>query len=380
MTLITAYREKAAAGLIEFDPAQAEAAEYLSVLENRLKGFKPNRIKFLFGKPEPMPKGIYIYGKVGRGKSMLMDLFYDNTNYPSKKRIHFHEFMAKVHDDINTWRKLDEKQRRAQPHYVKGAGDDPIPPIAQKIFNEASLLCFDEFQITDIADAMVLGRLFNALWDRQVVVVATSNRHPSELYKNGLNRQLVVPFLERMTKELEIHSLDSERDYRLKRLQAEPVYYSPLDNGAKNFMDRAWERLTFGAKPQETIIINDGREIPIPQVAAGCARFEFMDICGNFGTSTSPLGVRDYLQIARIYHTVMIENIPKLGRDQANEATRFRNLIDALYENKCKTIITAEVEADKLYTDGTQSFEFERTSSRLYEMRSHEYLELEHIG
>ena len=384
MTVISAYRQKAQEGLIQFDPAQAEAAEYLSALEERLKNFKPNHKAFFFSKPEPAPKGVYIYGQVGRGKSMIMDLFYENTSYPHKMRIHFHEFMAKVHDDINEWRKLNEKERRAKPYYVKGAGDDPVQPVAQRIASEATLLCFDEFQITDIADAMVLGRLFDALWARQVVVVATSNRYPLELYKNGLNRALVVPFLERMLRELEVHSLDSERDYRLQRLESEPVYYSPLDDGAKAFMDRAWDRLTSGAKPVPAIVKNDGREIPIAATASGLARFEFNDICGNVGMgvgkNTSPLGTRDYLEIARIYHTILLENIPQMGPDKANEATRFRNLVDALYENKCKLIVTAAVGADDLYKSGTQSFEFERTASRLHEMRSHEYLAKDHAN
>lgn len=379
-TLIQAYRQKADEGLIEFDIAQASAIEQLGILNNRLKGWQRGRARFLFGKPEPAPKGLYIYGKVGRGKSMVMDLFYEHANCPHKKRIHFHEFMAKVHDDINQWRKMDNAQRKASPHFVKGAGDDPIPPIAKKITSEAWLLCFDEFQITDIADAMLLGRLFDAIWERQCVVVATSNRHPSELYKNGLNRQLVLPFLERMTNELDILSLDSNRDYRLARLESEPTYHFPLDADAKDFIDRAWKRLTFGATPLPQTIVSEGRNIEVKRTASGCARFDFMELCANASAHQSPLGVRDYLEISRIFHTIMIENIPQMSQALSNEATRFRNLVDAMYEMKTKLIATAEADADFLYTEGTQAFEFERTASRLHEMRSHEYLEAEHIA
>lgn len=375
---IAAYREKANAGQIEFDRAQAQAAEMLSIIEARIKNFKPFRPKFLFGRPEPTPKGLFIYGKVGRGKSMLMDLFFEEIEIQEKRRVHFHEFMAEVHNEINIWRKLPNEERKKLPYFVKGAGDDPIAPIAKKIANENWLLCFDEFQITDIADAMILGRLFEALWSFQCVIIATSNRPPSEQYQNGLNRQIVLPFLERLEAELDIHSLDSNRDYRLERLEAEPCYFHPLGVQSAAFIKRAWERLTFGAKPQKQKILVEGRETILKRTAAGVAWFEFDEICGDYENGKNPLGVRDYLEIARLFNTVIIENIPQLGRDKANEATRFRNLIDALYEMKTKTIISAQSLPENLYEAGTQSFEFERTASRLYEMRSHEYLSLPH--
>lgn len=375
---INSYRQKSHDGLIEFDQAQAQAAENLSLLEARIKNFKPFRPKFLFGRPEPTPKGLFIYGKVGRGKSMLMDLFFEHIEINEKRRVHFHEFMAEVHNEINIWRKLSSEERKKLPYFVKGAGDDPIAPIAKKIAMESWLLCFDEFQITDIADAMVLGRLFEALWTFQCVIVATSNRPPAEQYHNGLNRQIIIPFLQRLENELDIHSLDSNRDYRLERLEAEPCYFTPLGSEAEKYIKRAWERLTFGAIPQPQKILVEGRETIIKKTAAGVAWFSFDELCADYSNGKSPLGVRDYLELARIFNTIIIENVPQLGRDKANEATRFRNLIDALYEMKTKTIISAAQGPENLYQSGTQSFEFERTASRLYEMRSHEYLALPH--
>lgn len=379
MSVIAAYREKANSGLLEFDKDQAQAAEILTALQLRLKNYRPDAFR-LFSSREPAPQGVFIYGKVGRGKSMLMDLFYENTDFAKKRRVHFHEFMAEVHNEINIWRKLSHNERKKQPHFVKDAGDDPIAPVAQKIINEARLLCFDEFQITDIADAMILGRLFDALWARDCIIIATSNRHPKDQYQNGLNRQIVLPFLARLEKELEIHSLDSNRDYRLERLEKEARYFSPLGNDAQEFARRAWDRLTFAAIPISQKILVEGRETIINRTAAGMAWFDFNDLCGDYSNNQSPLGVRDYLEIARVFNTIIIENVPKLGKDKANEAARFRNLIDALYEAKAKLILTLACDLKELYSEGTQSFEFERTISRLHEMQSHEYLAMAHCS
>lgn len=379
MSVIAAYREKANSGLLEFDKDQAQAAEILTALQMRLKNYRPDAFR-LFSSREPAPQGVFIYGKVGRGKSMLMDLFYENTDFAKKRRVHFHEFMAEVHNEINIWRKLEHQERKKLPYFVKEAGDDPIAPVAQKIVTCAKLLCFDEFQITDIADAMILGRLFDALWARDCIIVATSNRHPKDQYQNGLNRQIVLPFLARLEKELEIHSLDSNRDYRLERLEKEARYFSPLGSHAHDFAKRAWDRLTFAAKPIAQRILVEGRETIIQKTAAGVAWFDFNDLCGDYSNNQSPLGVRDYLEIARVFNTIVIENVPKLGKDKANEAARFRNLIDALYEAKSKLILTLACELNELYAEGTQSFEFERTISRLHEMQSHEYLAMAHCG
>lgn len=377
--LLQQYRAKADEGLIEFDPDQAEAVEQLSILNNRLKNWKPGQVKFLFGKPEPAPKGIFIYGKVGRGKSMLMDLFFKACAIEKKQRVHFHEFMADVHHQINAWRKMTASERKAMPNFVRGAGDDPIPPVAKMIADNAWLLCFDEFQITDIADAMILGRLFDALFARQCVVVATSNRQPRDQYQNGINRELLYPFFAQLEQELEIISLDSRRDYRLSRLESEPTYHIGLGDEAAKFMDRAWKRLTYGGDMHILKLNVEGREWLIKRSAAGCAYFDFQELCGNQGSNQSPLGTRDYLALAKTFNTILLENVPRLSEAQSNEAARFRNLIDALYESKTKLIISMDCPPEELYIKGTQSFEFERTASRLYEMRSHEYLEMEQV-
>jgi cell division protein ZapE len=367
--MITAlYRQKAEQGLISFDPAQAAAVEQLAILQNRLKDWRPGKARFLFGRPEPAPQGLYLYGGVGRGKSMLMDLFFEVAPVEHKRRIHFHEFMQEVHAGIAAWRKLPAKDRKAQPNFVKGAGDDPIPPVAKAIADSAWLLCFDEFQVSDIADAMILGRLFEQLWLRQVVVVATSNRHPRDLYKNGLNRQLFVPFIAMLEENLELHALDGPRDYRLARLEGQSVYHAPLDKFTGQEMDKAWANLTQGAIPRPTSVTATGRTLTIDRAAAGCARLTFEELC------TRPLGAADYLALARRFDTILLEGVPIIGPQNRSEAARFRILIDALYENKTKLIISAAAQPDALYGQGDQAFEFERTVSRLYEMRSRDYL------
>jgi cell division protein ZapE len=367
--MITAlYRQKAEQGLISFDPAQAAAVEQLAVLQNRLKDWRPGKARFLFGRPEPAPKGLYLYGGVGRGKSMLMDLFFDVAPVEHKRRIHFHEFMQEVHAGIAAWRKLPAKERKAQPNFVKGAGDDPIPPVAKAIADSAWLLCFDEFQVSDIADAMILGRLFEQLWLRQVVVVATSNRHPRDLYKNGLNRQLFIPFIAVLEENLELHALDGPRDYRLARLEGQSVYHAPLDKFTTEEMDKAWASLTQGAIPRATSITATGRTLKIDRAAAGCARLTFDELCAQ------ALGAADYLALAKRFDTILLESVPIMGPQNRSEAARFRILIDSLYENKTKLIISAAAQPDALYGQGDQAFEFERTVSRLYEMRSREYL------
>jgi cell division protein ZapE len=362
------YRQKAEQGLIQFDPAQAAAVEQLGVLENRLKGWQPGKARFLFGRAEPAPKGLYLYGGVGRGKSMLMDLFFDIAPIERKRRVHFHEFMQEVHAGVAAWRQLDAKARKGQPNFVKGAGDDPISPLAKAIADGAWLLCFDEFQVSDIADAMILGRLFEQLWMRQVVVVATSNRHPRDLYKNGLNRQLFEPFIALLEENLELNALDGPRDFRLARLESLNIYHAPLDRFTSEAMDEAWAKLTQGAHPRPATMMATGRTIAIARAAGGCARVTFNEMCAK------PLGAADYLALARRFDTIMLEDVPIMGPQNRSEAARFRILIDALYENKTKLIISAAAQPDKLYGEGDQSFEFQRTTSRLYEMRSAPYL------
>lgn len=363
-----AYAQRVEAGQLERDPAQLQAARYLDAVLDRLEG---SLGKGLFRK-ERHVRGLYLWGGVGRGKSMLMDLFHSLSPVPAK-RVHFHEFMGRVQDEMNAWRDMDDSERRRAAHRVKGAGNDPIAPVAKLIASEAKLLCFDEFQVTQIADAMILGRLFEKLFEYKVTVVATSNRHPDDLYKNGLNRQLFLPFIDIIKRECEVFELSAERDYRLERLTEAPTWHVAEDPAAAApRLDEAFERLTLGAEPHQCILSVKGRRIVVERCAAGVARFTFEELCAR------PLGSRDYLTIAANFHTVLLQGVPQLTADKRNEAARFVALIDALYEARVKLVATAAAEPEGLYPAGDGSFEFERTASRLFEMRSREYLALEH--
>ncbi len=354
------------AGELLEDSAQIRAAKALDHLLSQFKAYsKPKR---LFSRRPEVPKGLYLWGGVGRGKSMLMDWFFEAVSSPSKQRVHFHAFMLDVHDQINSWRKMSDKERRSSDHYVRGVGDDPIPPVAKAIADRAEVLCFDEFHVTDIADAMILSRLFTALWDNDVIVVATSNRPPHDLYKNGLNRALFLPFIDMMPEHLIIHEFEGETDHRLRQLEAAPVYYTPLGGGTEIAIEAAWQRLTGAAIARPTTLMVKGRELTLENTAAGTARTTFERLCGR------PLGSADYLKLSEAFQTLILENVPQMGRDMKNEAKRFVTLIDALYETRTKLIMSAAVEPGELYLDGDGSFEFERTASRLIEMRSHEYL------
>ncbi len=365
----SAYEARLEAGGIDRDPAQEAVVDLLNDLAVRLE----TRRKPWFGTPDPVI-GLYIWGGVGRGKSMLMDLFYSAVSVEKKRRVHFHDFMIETHAFINDWRGFSHRERKESGLRVRGAGEDPIPPAAARIAERTQLLCFDEFQVTDIADAMLLGRLYDALQARGVTMVATSNRHPDDLYKNGLNRQLFEPFIETLKATNTVHELAATRDYRLERLQSAPVYYTPLDADAATAMDAAWDRLTLSAEPQRSHLSVQGREVVIPCEAAGCARFSFADLCRK------PLGAADYLAIARRFHTVLVDDVPVMTGDERNEAARFVKLIDALYEAKTKLVMSAAAKPDALYEAGDGSFEFQRTASRLHEMASKAYLEAERIG
>ncbi len=365
-------RRRIAAGDLYEDDAQVAAARALDELRDRIEA-EPVRKKGFFSSEIIAPKGLYMWGGVGRGKSMLMDWFFEAAPVTAKKRVHFHEFMMGVHARINDWRKMDKSERKRSDDYVRTAlfndnADDPIAPTAKAIAREAALLCFDEFHVTDITDAMILSRLFEALWERGVIVVATSNRPPEGLYKNGLNRPLFEPFIEMMPQHLIIHEFAGETDHRLRQLTAAPVYYSPLGPEADAGIEAAWQRLIGGAEPHPTTLTVQGRELLLRRTAAGTARASFTRLCAD------TLGAADYLRLSHAFQTLILENVPQMGPENRNEAKRFVTLIDALYETRTKLVMSAAVEPSELYKDGTGAFEFERTASRLIEMRSEAYL------
>ncbi len=347
------------------DTAQAEAVDRLQALSGALGAL--GRRNGLFGRPKP-PKGLYLWGAVGRGKTLLMDIFFNNTAFAAKRRVHFHEFMAEIHDRIADWRALDDKAKRRHKAFNRDAPDDPISPVAHDIALNARLLCFDEFHVTDIADAMILGRLFEALFRKGVVIVATSNRAPDDLYKDGLNRQLFLPFIELLKTRLDVFELAAAKDYRLAKLENAPVYYQPLTPRADKAMDAAWKNMICGAQERAEEIPVKGRILSARRTARGAARFDFAELCGQ------PLGAGDYLAIVRHFDTLFIDRIPVMGPEMRNEAKRFSTLIDTVYDSRTKLVCSAAGEPDSLYEAGDGAFEFERTVSRMMEMRSAAYL------
>lgn len=363
-----AYQARLDAGELKPDPAQAAAAQKLEFLHSELQDFEPvvankgwggallSRLG-LGGRSEKAPKGVYIHGDVGRGKSMLMDLFFDCAPIVRKRRVHFHEFMLEIHDRLHALRSSGQRV------------DDLLPTVAHEIAADAWLLCFDEFHVTNIADAMILGRLFEALFDDGVIIVATSNWPPDRLYEGGLQRELFLPFISLFKETLQLHHLEADRDYRLERLMQMAVYYTPLGPAATRSLDKAFSTLTDGATGQPTSIIVKKREVPVPSAANGVARFSFADLCGK------PLGAADYIAIAQAYRTIILSDIPILKPAQKNEAKRFSTLIDALYEHKATLVASAEGPPQNIYREGKHAFEFQRTVSRLMEMQSKEYLE-----
>ena len=317
------------------------------------------------------PKGVYLYGGVGRGKSMLMDLFFSVAPLTAKRRVHFHEFMLDIHARLETWHGLF-REKRLQFGEQRG-NEDPIPAIAKQIASETTLLCFDELQVTDIADAMVVARLFNELFDQGVIVVATSNRAPDDLYKNGLNRQRFIPFIERIKETLAIVPLNGPTDYRYDRLKGAEIYFFPVNEETTAKLSATFFRLTDRSvedrdKVPSAELTVQGRKLFVPKAARGVAVFSFKRLCAN------PLGSADYLAIARTYHTVIMVAIPQFNEANSNETTRFITLIDVLYEYGVKFLCSAAVPPQLLYQGDSSHFEFERTVSRLMEMRSEEYL------
>lgn len=363
------YQALLAAGELKADTAQAGVVAQLAALETALAQptARPGLLGRLFGKAPPAPpRGLYIWGGVGRGKSMLMDLFYAASSVSPKRRAHFHEFMADVHGAI---------------HARRQAGDaDPLISVAAAIAEGARLLCFDEMQVKDIADAAILSRLFTALLESGVTVVTTSNRPPHDLYKDGLNRHLFLPFIDLISARLQVITLDGPTDYRLQRLAGTQTWHVPLGPETTAAMSAAFFRMTDyppedrAHVPSAELPLSGGRSLFVPKSLKGVAVFSFARLCRQ------PLGAADYLAVARHYHTIFIVGIPVMGPANRNEAIRFIHLIDALYEQKVKLVAAAAAEPAALYVAGDSSFEFERTVSRLMEMQSADYLALGHGG
>ncbi len=366
LSIHAAYQHRLQTGDITPDAAQAHAVEALSRLEGELNALAEPSLGLGFFRRRAVPRGVYLYGPVGRGKSMLMDLFFDSAPVRAKRRSHFHPFMAEVHADLDLWRRGSEADKRARFGQTKG--DDPIQPTAHRIAEGARLLCFDEFHVTDIADAMILGRLFEALFARGVVVVATSNRAPDQLYLNGLNRQLFLPFIDLLTTRLEVVAVSGPKDFRLDRLVGREVYFTPINPDTQTQFDALWAEMR-GLDPETGAVLEVlGRKLTFPHAVGGRLRADFAALCG------AALGPSDYLAIAERFHTVFLAGVPQLSPANRNEAARFVTLVDTLYERRAKLIILAQVPVDRLYAAGDGAFEFERTVSRLQEMRASDYL------
>jgi cell division protein ZapE len=359
-----AYEARLRDGTLEPDPAQAPAAAALERLEVDLEAVRPPG---LFRKAQGA-RGVYLWGPVGRGKSALMDLFFETAPAEKKRRTHFHVFMAETHALVNAWRRGDAAARRAR--FGQARGDDPIPPVAEVIASEARLLCFDEFQVTDIADAMILGRLFEQLFAAGVTVAATSNRPPDDLYKDGLNRQLFLPFIDMLTRQLQVVEVRGPRDYRLDRLRAAGTWFAPDDPDNEAGFDALWRDTLGGdAEVGATIEVYGRREHWPRASSGGLLRAHFQNLCGE------ALGPSDYLAIAARFHTVFIERVPRMRPVDRSAARRFATLIDTLYEARARLVALAAADPAQLYPAGEGAFEFERAASRLEEMRSAAWLE-----
>jgi cell division protein ZapE len=361
------WRAKVRSGEIAMDSEQAMAAEKLELLARALAHYRPaggpkgwrERLGLKRRAEEPAPQGLYIFGPVGRGKSMLMDLFFAAVPIEAKRRVHFHAFMLEVHRAMHRWRQSN-------------AGD-PIPPLAERIASESWLICFDEFQVTNIADAMLLGRLFEALFRRGVVVVATSNTAPTDLYKGGLQRDRFLPFIDLIAAELDLIELAGPQDYRLLRMKGRPIYFHPLGAAATRQLEEIWSLLTDGAAGEAQSFTVHGRTLDVPRAAKGAAFMTFDALCGR------PLGAADYLTLATHFHTLLLEGVPRFTPELRNEARRFITLVDALYEHRTLLAMTSAAPIDALAASDDIAFEYRRTHSRLVEMQSDDYRGRHHL-
>ncbi|WP_420861550.1 cell division protein ZapE [Algirhabdus cladophorae] len=349
MTLTELYQSRVTQGDLTADPAQSALVAQLSRVADDLA--KPLKTGWFAKKPDPI-KGLYVWGGVGRGKSMLMDMFVDCLDV-SVRRVHFHAFMQDIHAQMHTAR--------------QGGVDDALKPVADAVIADVRCLAFDEMQITDITDAMIVGRLFTLLHEGGVVVVTTSNRVPDDLYKDGLNRALFLPFIEQLKQQMVVWEMTEGADYRQNRLAGSDSYFTPLNSASAEAFRAVWSDLTEASQTAPLVLKVQGRDVVLPQFHNSVARAEFGDLCGK------PLGPADYLAIAQTCKVLMLENIPTLGRHNFNEAKRFVTLVDALYEARVQLIATAAAKPEMLYLEGEGSFEFERTASRLREMQSDDW-------
>ena len=364
------YRAQVEDSTLKPDPAQELAAEKLNSLHHALQSYKPKSgragwmerfgLSGQYGAVEP-PLGLYLYGGVGVGKSMLMELLVDSL--PERTmRVHFHELMRDIHGEVHRLRQL--------PGDDKG---DPIPGIADGIADSITLLCLGEMEVRDIADAMIVARVFGRLFERGIVVVTTSNRHPDALYKDGLQRDKFIPFIDLLKERLDLLQLGSRQDYRLGRILGDAVYHFPADAAATAALDEVWNRLTDDADPKPESITVKGRKIEVPAAARQVARFAFADLCEQ------PLGPSDYLEIGAQFCTVIVDGIPALGPDKRDVARRFVTLIDALYEHRSVLICSAETAPEDIYDGDDWKFEFQRTVSRIIEMQAEDYIRQRHV-